>query len=197
MIIMSVDPGITHMGISILEADEKHHTIKILKRYHIEGYKLCREKKHLLKQFSNQFNVLIVYGVLFTDLIQEWGVDEVVSEGAFSYAIPAAVISLTLVIHQLRKASYELLKKDIHIVSPQFVKKAWTGSGHKDVSKEDMRTRYLQALDVIGDENREDATEHEIDSTAHGFAWLCRDVWKTVLQAIKPKKKKKKLKLLK
>lgn len=192
MIIMAVDPGITHMGIAILRPNNETKTVDVLKRYHIEGYKLCREKKHLLKQFTKQLNVIIVYGVLFRDIIQEWGVTDIVSEGAFSYAIPAAVISLTRVILTLELASYELLKRPVSIVSPQFVKKAWTGSGDKSVSKDDMRNRYLGAKDVIGDMEREAASEHEIDAVAHGFAYLSRDVWGTVQQAIKVKKKRKK-----
>ena len=193
MIIMGVDPGTSHMGIVICRADpDKPGVMEVLKRYHIQGIKLCREKQHLFKQFSDQLNILLVYQALFIDLMMEWKPDYIVSESAFSYAArPAAFGSLTRVILMLEIASFKTVKKIVNTVAPQFVKKAWTGSGDKSVQKDQMRAQYYAAQNVTGDLDKEAASEHEIDAVAHTFAWLCRDIWFTVKQDIKPKKKKR------
>lgn len=193
MIIMGVDPGTGHMGIAICKADPNvPGVMEVIKRYHIRGIALCREKQHLFKQFSDQLNILLVFLALFIDLIREWSPDEVVSESAFSYAArPAAFGALTRVILMLEIALFRTIQKSLHTVAPQFVKKAWTGSGDKSIQKEHMRARYYAAENITGDDDRESATEHEIDAVAHVYAWLCRDVWKTVKQDIKPKKKRK------
>ena len=193
MIIMGVDPGTNHMGITICQADPNiPGVMTVLKRYHIRGLKLCKEKQHLFKQFSDQLNILLVYKALFMDIMQEWKPDYVISESAFSYAArPAAFGALTRVILMLEIAAFTILKVKVVTVAPQFVKKAWTGSGDKSVQKEQMRAQYYAMTTVTGDPDKTAAAEHEIDAIAHTYAWLCRDIWMTVKEAVKPKKKRK------
>lgn len=192
MIIMSVDPGVGHMGIAIIQADETVNTMTVIKRFHIEGQKLIRQYKDLRQTYPEKFIVQVAYRELFKTIMTDYNVDEVVSEGAFAFIRIAAFESLVKVISTLQMSMYELGKGTLHVVSPQFVKKAWTGSGDKDVGKEEMRQTYYRRTDVLEDGDKTTAVEHEIDAIAHGFAWLSRDIWKTVLQNPPAKKKRKK-----
>lgn len=200
LLIMAVDPGVTKMGIAILKAHPlRPNEMVVLSRYCIEGNKVIKPYKHLRGQYEDRFIVQIAFRDLFKSLIQEWAVNVVVSEGAFAFTRIAAFESLVKVISNLQWSMYDLgtiTLPCLQVVSPQFVKKAWAGSGGKDVGKEEMRAQYYAATSVTGDLDKEAATEHEIDAVAHGYAWLSRDIWQTVVQGEKPKKKAKKIKLL-
>ena len=186
--IMAFDPGIGKMGISVL--DVTLHPLHVVEVYRetTDGAKLARTRKHLQTEFQNSYCALDALEDRLDELFDEFKPDEVVSEGAFSYKIPAAVISLTLVIGLIRRKSHRYLNKDVRIIAPCQSKRSSTGSGHAD--KIQMRKwydvcPYIAKLDTP-------ITEHEIDAVSHGIAYITRDVLKTLPITVSAKKKKKK-----
>ena len=192
MRVLSIDPGITYMGIAVLDIPDTPGPVTLIKRECIQGNKLLKHYRDIRGTYPDKFIIMIAFQDLFKDLITQYEIEEVVSEGAFAHIRIAAFESLVRIIMVLQFALSLTIHKTLNVVSPQFVKKAWTGSGGKDVNKDDMRIVYLTKDYVLGDEDPESAAEHEIDAVAHGYAYACRDIWKTVLpEPKKPKKKKK------
>lgn len=188
--ILAVDPATGISGWSILDVTSiSPLRVTVVASGTINGEKIIRENKDLLKNFGRQYCILDVLFDRYVDLIQMYKPTAIVSESAYGYTHMSALISLTLAIHTLRRASHAALGVDIVTVVPTISKKSATGHGGAD--KDAMRKAYDDAA-YITKEDRV-LTEHEIDSIWHGIAHIRRDVIGDVEQiSAKDKKKKKK-----
>ena len=188
--IFSVDPATGYSGWSLLELVSLNPLeIRVLHHGQLEGQKLLRTKKEMSGLFQKQFCILDALYDEYVKLLTLYNPDIVVSEGAFGYKHLSALISLTLAINTLRRASRACLNKDIVEIPPTITKKAFTGSGNAD--KDAMRVAYYDNTYLVRT-GIVDITEHEIDAIAHGCSWVMRDILHSVEQNHAKDKKKKK-----
>jgi len=168
--IFSVDPATGKSGWSVLLVESlRPLVIRVLAHGQLDGQKLLRTKKELQLSFQKQYCVLDALYEAYVNLITEHSPDVVVSEGAFGYKHLNALISLTLAINTLRRASHTTIGKDVYEIAPMSTKKAFSGVGNAD--KDMMRRAYLASTyltrtDVV------DISEHEIDSVAHAVGYI-------------------------
>lgn len=187
--VVSFDPGITKMGVAVLDfyLTEKDFTVTEVLRTTLSGDSLMRTRKHMYDRFIKQYIKQDAMEEQIASIIDEYRPDAVASEGAFAYKHPAAIISLTLIIGAIRRHTHRVLDQDVHIMSPTFVKMAFSGTG--EAGKPEMRATYENHPKITRLEGK--ASEHEIDAVAHGCAMVLRDVLKTVKEGEKKKKPKK------
>lgn len=191
--ILSVDPATGKSGWSILDLIRLNPLqVRIIAHGQFDGEKLFRKQKEMAERFHKQFCTLAALGQEYEDLMRMYKPDIVVSESAFGYAHMNALISLTLAINELRRASRIVLDKDIVTVPPTITKKAFTGSGSAD--KDHMRLAYQTHIYLEGKvEDGNIISEHEIDAIGHGIGFIRRDIIGDIVQiSAKDKKKKKK-----
>jgi Holliday junction resolvasome RuvABC endonuclease subunit len=199
--ILAVDPATTKSGWAVLDVTSLQPlNIKIVATSQIDGKLLLKTKKEMNQHFTDQFCVLDALASEYHDLIEFYGPDYVVSEGAFAHAHAAAAVALTLAINILRQTCHKLLGKDIVVIPPTVSKMAFTGSGAAD--RDHMRLAYQTNAYLDGVVADDKITEHEIDATAHGVAMVFVHILKTVIQISakerrRAKLEKKKLKELK
>lgn len=187
--ILAIDPAAGTSGWCLIEITGYDPiTATIVAHGTVSGDKLVREDKPLFKAFGRQFSIVDRLELAYASIIAEHQPDIVVSESAFGYTHMSALISLTLVIHSIRRASRALLGRDIVTVPPTISKKSATGSGGAD--KDAMRLAFDKA-DFVTRGPIEDFSEHEIDAFWHGMAHVHRDIIGDIVQVSAKDKKKK------
>lgn len=185
---LNIDPGIGKCGWSVLDFTFDPFCITEVIRGTFDGNKLLRTRKELKTKFQDSYCKLDALEESIESLILQYQPDEIVIEGAFDHQYPATIISLTLVIGAVRRLCHKHLDKDVRVVAPRFTKMAFANHGNAD--KDLLRKTYLSYPRLIRYPEGE-PTEHEIDATAHGIAYVLRDVLKTVVEKASLKKKKK------
>ena len=178
--IFSVDPATGKSGWALLEVISLIPlTVHVLKRGEFDGQKLLRQRKEKSKYIEKQYCILDALYDEYVDLLTEFQPDIVVSESAFGYKHMSALISLTLAIHTLRRASITVLNKDLQTVPPTISKRAFADHGGAD--KELMMKAYLGHI-WLTDECDNELTEHQVDAVAHGIGYVKRDITGEVIQ---------------
>jgi Holliday junction resolvasome RuvABC endonuclease subunit len=185
--VLAIDPATTVSGWAYLRVDSLHPLkVTVLKHGTIDGTKIVRRLKDMLKIYQKQFCTLVAIYEEYSELIRELKPNVVCSEGAFACKFMSAFVSLTLAIHQLRRAAWSECKLDVVEVPPTISKKALTGSGAAD--KDAMRKAYM-SVSFLARTDSTEISEHEIDAIAHGVGMIRRDFVGDVIQnAKKPKK---------
>lgn len=189
--ILAVDPATTKSGWAVLDLHSLHPLrMTVIARAQIDGDKLLRDKKDMLKIYQKQFCVLDALYSEYCNIVAEFKPDVVVSESAFGYTHMSAFLALTLAIHTLQRAARDTLGIAVVLVPPTISKKATTGSGAAD--KDQMRAAYVSADWLDKGSGSEEISEHEIDAIAHGTGYVRRDLVGDVVQISALEKKRMK-----
>lgn len=189
--IFAVDPATGKSGWALLEVlSLSPLKIKIVDHGTLDGQKLLRLRKDLSKTFIKQYCVLDALYDEYTKLLEDFKPDHVVSEGAFGYTHLNALISLTLAINTLRRASHTVLHKDLVEIPPTISKKSFTGHGGAD--KDRMRLAYNTIDLLIRKDSNKEISEHEIDAIAHGCAFVKVHITQEITQISAADKKRDK-----
>jgi len=188
--IFAVDPATTKSGWALIELISINPLkIRVLKHAQIDGQKLLTRNKELSKIFQKQFCVLELLEQEYTNLLDEFKPDVVVSESAFGYTHMSAFMALSLAIHTLRKACRNVLNQDLVTCPPTISKKALTGSGAAD--KDQMKEALLNSSEITFEEEPVDITEHQIDAVAHGYAYIKVFITKEIIQVSAKEQKRR------
>ena len=171
--VLSVDPGITNMGICIGEYNRTSKHFTVLKTINLQGAKHRKRDKLMRRNCSQSFCVLSgIKDYVLKTLLPEWSPDYIACEGAFhNHNFPGAHQALVLVIHILRECAFEWYQDDITDMAPMTIKKIVTGKGN--APKELIKTSIMSHTDITLPFDINTLTEHEIDAIAHGYAF-CR-----------------------
>jgi Holliday junction resolvasome RuvABC endonuclease subunit len=190
--IFAVDPATGKSGWAVLDVISLNPLqINIVAHGQIDGDKLVKTRKEMSLIFQRQFCIVDALYYTYHQLITENKPNIVASEGAFGYSHMSAFLAISLAIHELRRATKDVLGQDITTVPPTISKLAFTGKGGAD--KDLMRWAY-RTLDYLNGKVLDEAiSEHEIDAIAHGVAHVFRDILKTVVQLTGKEKKAAKL----
>ncbi len=169
--ILAIDPGFGRTGWAVVNYDPNSKTTVVIATGTLSGDVLFRRRKEIKHLFSKSFCTLDAYEEEFSEMMQKYMPDYVACEGAFYHKFPAAIISLTLMIHVLQRASYAVLKRDIHKVAPMQTKKSVSGSGNAD--KDLIKASLLKDPSVVfGSNSHPDSlSEHEYDAVAHAVCF--------------------------
>jgi Holliday junction resolvasome RuvABC endonuclease subunit len=170
--LLSFDPGLAHMGYSCSYYYPDSGKIEVVKHGTVEGAKLLKTRKDMLKEFSKQFTILTVYEEIISDLMMWFGPlgpDFTVSESPFQGQFAQTYAALTLVVNAIRRCSYALYLKDIYVIAPRESKKAITGGG--GATKEEVATAVIDNKNIVITSN-EELSEHIYDSIAAAYAFV-------------------------
>jgi Holliday junction resolvasome RuvABC endonuclease subunit len=179
--ILAIDPASGDSGWAVLDLVSLNPLrIIIVATGHIDGQKLLRTKKDMSKIFPGYFCILDALEHAYTEIVNHYKPDQIVSEGAFVFIHVSAFASLKLVINAIRRVAWLVLNKDIAEVPPTISKMAFTGRGGSD--KDHMRLAYQTNNYLLGQVADDMITEHEIDAVAHGVGFIMRDILKTIIQ---------------
>ncbi len=170
--ILSFDPGITNCGWAVVDYDVS--TGKIDVPYHgtLKNNLVFKKHKELKGKFNKSFITLNAYYHEFVEMMQTYQPHDVAIEFAFMHKFPTAYLSLGLVIHEIRRASFTVFCRDVHLISPMQAKKEVTGVGGAE--KNDMRSNLFSMTDVLvhGENPKEEMTEHAVDAAGIGVTFL-------------------------
>lgn len=179
--VLAIDPAITKSGWTVLDFLSFFPLkIKIVKTGQIDGQKLLKTRKEMMGNFQPQFCILDALSEVYESIIREYDPDQIVSEGTYGHLHLSALISLTLVINELRKLSKKIYERDIVSIPPTISKLSFTGSGGAD--KDVMRLAYQTNKYLEGTVPDDQISEHEIDACSHGVAHVRRDIIRDIIQ---------------
>lgn len=184
--IVAIDPATSAMGITVIDYDKKTTQSVLQKSITVYGNKLLKSPEilELSKIYDRQFSVLsAIHLYILNNIFKTYKPHYIVVESAFcNRAFVTAYATLTLVIHEIRRAAYEYFKQDVFLIAPKSVKKEI--AQFHEASKDDMKNAILnrkelnlsintKAIDV------DKMTQHEFDSAAQGVCFV-----RTVLPGI-------------
>lgn len=191
--VLSFDPGLYKMGYCFFEFNLKTQKMRVLEYDLIQGDKVAKErKKTMLPIFAKQYTLLCGVFDFLKELMTRTQPDYVVSEGAFSHLFITAYLSLKLVIDRIRQASHVVLNVDPYEMPPKQVKAiVFEGTATKDDIYNAVKTHKQISIKDTKTKKYADATEHEADAIAIGFAF-CTKFIPLILAGKDPYEKKKK-----
>lgn len=177
--IVAIDPSTTAMGISVLDYDKSLMKTTLQRSLTLYGAKLLKDPE-LLKLsilFNKQFSTLTgIHLYLLNNIFRVYKPQYIVVESAFCHrAFINAFASLTLTIHEIKRAAMLYYNKDIYLVAPKVVKKEI--SLNHEASKDDMKDAILHRKDLNITINEKyidinKMTQHEFDSASHGLCFI-------------------------
>lgn len=170
--LIGIDPGSTHLGISIMRVDPTNWTIINTRAKTIHAQKLIDlnsdlviyhgEKIARIRQLNQKLSTLFAFERPIA----------VASESPFySQRRPSAFGVLTEVIDSVREAVYQYnVSMPLTLIDPPTVKKAVGAPGNADKEVVKRFVKQSPLLNYVGDTPLELLDEHSIDSIAVNFA---------------------------
>lgn len=176
--IIAIDPGVTHCGISIMEKLECG-TVKLLHRENVRGARTLKTER--LKVIETQQGKRTAKIMRITDtisgLMETFGEPEyIVFEAPFySRFSPNAFASLLEVLDSVRYVLAIPMEIPIALFEPSVIKKCFAehGGAKKDGMLEALHKRLEdKTLLLDTDVDLTDISEHEVDSTGIGYTFF-------------------------
>lgn len=174
---MSFDPGAGAMGVAVIDYDTDTGKFKVVDTMTVEGKKLLKQYKELRANFADSFCIQhAYYHLIVDDLYPKYKPDLFVSEGAFHHKFVATLISLTLIIGVIRRASQVCLGIDVGIVAPMETKKLIAQKSM--ANKDEIKAAILGNTNIIFEHILlpDELTEHEFDAVGHGCAYIMKNL---------------------
>lgn len=184
--VLAFDPAISLAGFAIVDYDDDKNTFTVPYYGVINGDTFFSRKDPLTKEFSRSFCILEKYELHIKDMVNLYKPDLIVCESAFAYKFVAALISLTLVIHTIRRASRYELGKDISTLAPQEVKRLLADYRIERTKIKGIKTKDLTASVVLTHPNiqiveneqyplNEEIPSHITDAIGIGVSYFLRE----------------------
>lgn len=169
--IISIDPGITNCGVSLIE--EKGDKLIVRDCINIVGTrKLNPDLKELTQQYGDRSGKVLRISEKIIEIIEENPDIKFIAIEApfFNRMRPAAFESLLEVVFVVKYKVAVPRSLDLVLVAPMLVKKHWTDKGNakKEMMLSELEKRVKEGS-VILPRPIETLTEHEIDSIAVGY----------------------------
>lgn len=170
--ILSIDPGISNCGISILDIDKNFTVIDSLTVKNQR--KFTPEEKELeLKVGTRTVKVLNILNAI-NMMLNKYSIKFITIEAPFYSALsPAAYGSLLEVIFSIKYTICLPKAIEFKLIEPLLVKKMF--SNHSLASKDIIKQFLIKKLedkDIIMTKHVDELTEHEIDSIAVGYVYF-------------------------
>lgn len=174
--ILAFDPANTDMGWAVLVCDLKTNSIHVEVSGVIKGKNMCSgfprwARVRLSKPFLSSIRVYD----LIKNLIHTYKVHFTCSESAFFGRFPQVWASLSIVIYNIRRAAFEILHDDVHVVAPSETKRTVSGKGRsgKDAVKNGvLKYKNLTFSPPTDGRKITELEEHEYDAIGHGIAFF-------------------------
>ena len=177
--VLSIDPGITNTGWAVTDYNVKTSVMTTSAYGNFDKAYLVTQRKAMQsqdmhKRYVKHYVLLDAYFYVICDLIEKYKPDEIVCEGAFAHKFIQAYMSLTLVIHTIRRAAHACIDKDIHIVAPQEAKLWVTSSGSSTKTETSTAILDYKNLTIKSNKQRtiEKAPNHVFDAIAIGVTFI-------------------------
>ena len=172
--ILSIDPGLTNMGISLIEYDLLTNTKTILRYLTITGKSLLKNQKEMQQHFETRHIIVWELEPLIMQMVEDEKPDFVVVEEPFAHSFINAYAALVIVVQAIRTAVKKTLGRDIYLIAPKEAKKAISkdGTSNKDAVQEAILKNPSIVIKVSKQNSVEPLTEHAADSIAVGVAFI-------------------------
>lgn len=175
MMIIAIDPGITHCGLSVLT---KHNDEVIVEEtQNVKGnIKLRGPFEPIGEKYGLRAGRVLRIAHVLDEMLDKYpDVDEIAVEAPFyNRARPVAFASLLEVVYALKHLVAIPRNKKFELLAPMLVKKYWYGKGNakKEHMEEAFHKRIKDGNLKFNYELEEELTEHEIDSIAVGRTYF-------------------------
>lgn len=172
--ILSIDPGLTACGYSLIEYDQSTNNKIVLRYGTILGKHLLKNQKEMQSHFEKRHIIVWELELLIIKMIEEMEPDFVVVEEPFAHIYIQAYAALVIVVQAIRTAVKKTLGSDIYLIAPKEAKKAISNDGTS--GKEAVLIAIQKSPDISIKPSKsntdENLTEHACDSIAIGVAFI-------------------------
>jgi Holliday junction resolvasome RuvABC endonuclease subunit len=173
--ILSIDPGFTCLGWSLLEYNIELGTINIVKYGDLKILKQIKKQKELAKIYDRQVLSSMYLETEMLKLINSLKPHFTVIEDVFiNISRPQAYSSLLLCVHVISRILYQYFQQPLYKISPRSVKMIVTGTGNSD--KELIHDTILNNEKIKIKENKQITLDkllsHHTDAMAVGFSFI-------------------------
>ena len=175
--IISLDPGTSFTGVSVIEVDLETKDIEVLFVETFELIKLIRRKQYLVEMHSERFAKIQTSCALLHHLIELYEVDAVVSESPYLGRFAASFAALTEILFGFRTTTFNYDPgMPFYTIEPSVVKKHM---GVKGTSKDkNLMTIALKdhTVSIPDCYNIDTLDEHSIDCICVGLTHIATAV---------------------
>lgn len=143
--IIGIDPGITAMGVSIMDYYTNTGNYSLVHHETVKDTQVLKHKNNLVSTFGRQLCILDAHYDLMMNLFNTYKPDWLCVEGAYMHRFPKAYESLVLVIHTIQRVWRDYSGKPAFKLQPSNIKKDTTSMG--SANKDDMESTIRSLID--------------------------------------------------
>lgn len=167
---LSIDPGTSHMGMTVHGIDENHQWV-VLHSHSVDIVSLTNHlyPESFIDHHGKRFAQMLTIQRVLRKMIEDWGVQTVVSESPYMGRFAQAFAALTECLLSMRYIIYEINPNlKFYTIDPATIKKAVGVSGKSG----DKNLMKIAANNLVGHYyDIQFLDEHAIDSICIGNAW--------------------------